>query len=138
VLFLSSLVLVFGTVAVFAANVILGDSGRLAVGYRQMVHAEVPYLLIGALALGVMLGIAAVVRRRSLSRIVVVGLEAVVLSFFLYLVFDMTVLPAHELAVSVGDSFPAYALPDQDEVVHTTTVGEARAPGLYIFYRGDW
>jgi len=40
--------------------------------------------------------------------------------------------------VAVGDPFPAYALEDQDGVLHQLAAHEQRPPTLYIFYRGHW
>jgi hypothetical protein len=49
-----------------------------------------------------------------------------------------SVLPAHALAIEVGDPFPAYALQDQNGALHERAALEKRAPALYIFYRGHW
>jgi hypothetical protein len=47
-------------------------------------------------------------------------------------------LPESTLRVSIGDPFPGFELPDQDESVHSRVASAPRPPELYIFYRGDW
>ena len=60
-LLISSLVFVLGTVAVIVSNA--GSTGLgVRFGYEQLIHARIPWLLIGSLALGCTLGVASIVR----------------------------------------------------------------------------
>jgi hypothetical protein len=136
--FVASLILVFGTVLVFVANVVLSDRGVLAPGFEQMIHAEIPWLLVSALVAGVLLGVVSVVRKRSWPKVGLVTIEVVVAAFALFFFLDLTRLPAHPLAVHVGERFPAYSLTDQDGAVHTNESDGRRGAALYVFYRGDW
>jgi hypothetical protein len=68
----------------------------------------------------------------------VVVLEVVPVAYLTWYVLLGSALPAHELAVDVGDPFPSYALEDQDGALHELAVLEKRRPAYYVFYRGGW
>lgn len=131
-----SALIVFGTVAVVLRN--LGaEDGELRFGFEQVIHARIPWLVLGLLWGGFGLGIAAVVRRGSVPRFLVVGLELLPVAVVSWhVVFSF--LPSHVLALEVGDAFPAYALKDHDGVLRDVPPSAEGAPALYIFYRGDW
>jgi hypothetical protein len=137
-LFGLSVLLVFGTVAVFVTNVVLGDRGQLGFGFEQMIHARIPWLLLVPVVVGSALGMASLVRRRTWYRSAFVGLEVAICAFALFYFTSFSFLPAHELAVKVGDPLPSFSLGDQDGNVHTVEASAERRPALYIFYRGDW
>ena len=65
-------------------------------------------------------------------------LEIPAVGYVSWYVLVGSVLPVHALAVEVGDSFPAYALENQDGALQQLTALEKRPPALYIFYRGHW
>jgi hypothetical protein len=137
VLLIASLVLVLGAVAVILAGALLGEA---APGFAvdQLIYARVPWLLLGALAAGCALAVAALVRRPTWGKLPVVAI-AVLLSGLLGLYFlRLSLLPPHAMAVAVGDPLPSYSLPDQEGRIHRTEVGAPRPPALYIFYRGHW
>ena len=131
-----SLVLVLGTFAWF----ILGAQGTspLALGTEQLIHARIPWLALGALALGCGLGVAALVRRRRWYAWGSVGLELVLSGLLGFYFLRVGFLPEHKLAVGVGEGFPSYALADQDGVLRSNDGAPPRTRALYIFYRGDW
>lgn len=131
-----SALLVFGTTYGVLRNF---DPGmrELGVGFEQLIHARIPWLVLGLLWSGLAMGVAAIARRRSAIRWLVVGAEVlVVAAISLYVAGSFP--PPHTLALDVGDRFPAYALTDQDGELRSFEPGEAGAPALYIFYRGDW
>ena len=131
-----SALVVLGTLALVFTNMVA--EGTLPLGYEQMIHARIPWLILAALALGGGLGIASLVRRRSIARYAIVGVElalgGLLASYFVTLSF----LPPHSLALQVGDSFPVRSLSDQDGTVHQTGASPDGGPALYVFYRGDW
>jgi hypothetical protein len=132
-----SMLLVFGTLALIGVN-LASESPELRLGAGQIIHGRVPWLLLGGLWLGVALGVASLLRGRRLPRLGVLLLEIPPVAFVSWYVLVASVVPAHALAVDVGDPFPGYALADQDGALHEVASGERRPPALYIFYRGHW
>ncbi len=132
-----SALLVFGTFG--WVLVALGESDRLVPGFEQLIHAEIPWIVLGALWLGGALGLLALFRRRRRwFHWPVVGLELALVGPVSFYVLQLSWLPPHSLAIDVGAPFPSYALLDQDEQLRTREAGAPRPPELYIFYRGDW
>ncbi len=134
---IASIVLVFGAVAVLVGNVVMSDQGQLGLGFEQMIHARIPWLLVAALLLGAGLGVASLVRARRGYKWAIVPVE-VFFAVFLSWSISLSFLPEHRLALSVGDAFPSYSLVDQDGELHSVQSATGRSPTLFIFYRGDW
>ena len=133
----ASLALVLGAVAWVGMS--LGSTRpELVFGYEQVIHARIPWLLLGTLWLGVALGGLALVRGRRWYHYSLVGAELLLVGGLTFYFVEASFLPKRDLRVAVGDAFPAYALVDQDEGLHRRESGEVRAPALYVFYRGDW
>jgi hypothetical protein len=132
-----SIVLVFGALGVFVGNAMLSEQGELGFGYEQMIHARIPWLLLSALFLGSGLGLWSLVRARRWYKWAIVPIEVAVAILLTVYFTNLSFLPEHRLAVSIGDRFPSYELPDQDGELHTFR-STANRPALYIFYRGDW
>ncbi len=131
-----SALLILGSVATFV--VALGPSPELPLIKDQVIHARVPWGILGCVWIGLALGVAAMIRKRSVLRwIAFVPLVAVASLASGYLM-EPSYLPESTLRVAVGDPFPGFDLPDQDEVVHSRVMSAPRPPELYIFYRGDW
>ena len=133
-LWLSSL-LVFGCLAWFVA---FASGADLPLGRDQLIHARIPWLVLGLLWAGASLGVVSLVRKRRLSRWLIVGLQAPVVAFLSIYFLQLSFVPDHRVALKVGDAFPSYALLDQDGALQSLDAGEPREPALYIFYRGDW
>jgi hypothetical protein len=132
-----SMLLVFGTLAVIGVN--LGsESPDLRLGAGWIIHGRVPWPLLGALWAGTALGAASLLRGRRWPKLGVLLLEIPLVALVSWYVLVASVVPAHALAVDVGDPFPAYALQDQDGALHEVAAREERPPALYIFYRGHW
>jgi hypothetical protein len=132
-----SILLVFGTLAWLGVN--LGsESPDPGLGAGLLIRGGVPWLLLAALWGGVALGVASLFRGRRLPKLGVLVLEVPAVAFVSWYVLVGSALPARALAVEVGDAFPAYALRDQDGVLHEHAAGERRTPALYVFYRGHW
>ncbi len=133
---IASALVVLGTLALVITNMLA--EGTLPLGYEQMIHARIPWLILAALTLGCGLGIASLVRRRSVARYAIVGVElalgGLLASYFVTLSF----LPAHSLALEVGDPFPVHSLRDQDGTIRATGAAAGEGSALYVFYRGDW
>ena len=132
-----SMLLVFGTLAVIGVN-LASESPELRLGAGQIIHGRVPWLLLGGLWAGVALGVASLFRGRRLPKLGVLLLEIPLVALVSWYVLVLSVVPAHALAVDVGDPFPGYALADQDGALHEVASREKRTPALYIFYRGHW
>jgi len=133
-----SLLMVFAALGVFAANVLLSGYGMVGPGVGQILYAPIPWWLLAALTAGAALGMGSLFRRRGPVRVLVVAAEVGVAAFLGFLLLSFTELPAHDLAVSVGDRFPSYSLEDQDGNSREYRAGAARKRALYVFYRGDW
>mgnify|MGYP006153333515 FL=1 len=133
-IWISSL-LVFGCLAWCVAG--LSSSG-VPFGHEQLIHARIPWILLGLVWSGAGLGLAALARKRKLSNWLILGLEAPVVGFLSFYFIQGSFLPDHTIALEVGQSFPSYALLDQDGTIQGLDAGEPREPALYIFYRGDW
>lgn len=132
-----SMLLVFGTLALIGVQ--LGtDAPDLDWGAGLIIRGRVPWVLLAALWGGVALGAASLLRGRKLPKLAVLALEIVPVGFVTWYVLVGSVLPAHRLAVDVGDPFPAFALQDQDGTLHQRAALEKRPPALYVFYRGHW
>jgi hypothetical protein len=132
-----SILLVFGTLALIGVN-LTSESPELHLGAGLIIHGRIPWLLLAALWGGVALGVASLFRGRKLPKLGVLLFEIAPVAFVSWYLLAGGMLPAHALAVAVGDPFPAYALEDQDGVLHQRAALEKRPPALYIFYRGRW
>jgi len=138
VILVLSIVLVFGAVGVFVGNAMMSEQGQLGLGFEQMIHARIPWLLVAALLGGAALGVWSLVRARRWYKWVIVPVELLFAGLLTFYFTSFSFLPEHRLALSVGDAFPSYSLVDQDGNTHTMQASSARRPALYVFYRGDW
>lgn len=132
-----SILLVFGSLALIGVN-LTSESPRLHLGASLLIDGRVPWALLAVLWGGVALGVAALLRGRKLPKLGVLLVEVPLVALVSWYVLVGSMLPAHSLAIDVGDPFPAYALEDQDGVLHQFAALEKRPPALYIFYRGHW
>ncbi len=114
------------------------EAPDLRLGAGLIIHGRIPWILLAAPWAGVALGAASRFSGRRLSKLGVLSLEIPVVATVSWYVLAGSTLPAHVLAVGVGDPFPAYVLEDQDGVLHEVAAGEKRRPALYVFYRGHW
>ena len=131
-----SLVLVLGTTAIVAMNMV--PSTSLHFGYAQMIHARIPWLLLGALWVGLLCAAVAVRQKPSWWRIGIGATELALVGLWSVLFLSASFVQRGELAVRPGDRFPSFQLPDQDRrLVSFPPVGQSN-PALFIFYRGDW
>ncbi len=137
-LFTLSILLVFGALAVFVGNMSVSEQGQLGFGFEQMIHARVPWLLLAPPFIGAALGIFSLVRARRWYKWALVPVEVFFAGLFTWYLTSFSFLPEHQLALAVGDPFPAYSLVDQDGSVHAVESRTDRKPALYVFYRGDW
>lgn len=133
-----SILLVFGAVGMFVGNIAASEQGQLGVGFEQMIHARIPWLLLLPLLGGSALGVVSLVRRRRWYKWGIVSVEVFFAVLLTWYFMSFSFLPEHRLALAVGDRFPAYALLDQDGNLHRVDAGAPRRRALYIFYRGDW
>lgn len=132
-----SMLLVFGALALIGVN-LSSVSPALDLGAGLIIRGRIPWALLAVLWGGVALGVASLFRSRLLPALGVLLLELTTVAFVTWYVAFGSVLPAHSLAIDVGDPFPAYALQDQNGALHEHVALEKRAPALYIFYRGHW
>ena len=132
-----SMLLVFGTLTLIGVN-LTSESPELELGAGLIIRGRIPWILLALLWGGVALGVASLSRGRSLAKLGVLLLEITPVGFVSWYVILGSVLPAHTLAIEVGDPFPAYALQDQDGALHERAALERRPPAIYIFYRGHW
>ncbi len=133
-----SVVLVFGAVGLFVGNMSVSEQGSLGPAYEQMIHARIPWLLLGAALVGAALGVVSLVRRRRGYKWVIVPVELFFAGLLTFYFTSYGFLPEHALALEVGDPFPAYTLIDQDGNERTSPASNGRRSALYVFYRGDW
>jgi hypothetical protein len=132
-----SMLLVFGTLTLIGVN-LTSESPELELGAGLIIRGRIPWILLAVLWAGVALGLASLSRGRNPVKLGALLLEIAAVGFVSWYVILGSVLPAHTLAIEVGDPFPAYALQDQDEALHERAALEKRPPALYIFYRGHW
>jgi hypothetical protein len=132
-----SMLLVFGTLALIVMN-LASEAPALELGAGLLIRGRIPWILLAALWGGVALGVASLFRGRKLPKLGVLLLEIATVAFVSWYVMVGSVLPAHALAIQVGDPFPAYALKDQDETLHEVAALQKQSPAMYIFYRGHW
>jgi hypothetical protein len=132
-----SILLVFGTLGLIGVN-LTAEAPELQLGASLIIRGRIPWLLLVVLWGGVALGLASLSSGRKLPKLGVLLLEIAPVAFVSWYVTLGSVLPAHALAIEVGDPFPAYALQDQNGALHERAALEKRPPALYIFYRGHW
>jgi len=132
-----SLLLVSGALTLIGVN-LTSESPDLQLGAGLIIRGRIPWPLLLLLWGGVALGVVSLFRDRVLTKLGVLLLEIVPVAYVSWYVLVGSVLPAHTLAVEVGDPFPAYTLVDQDDALHQLAALEKRTPALYIFYRGHW
>ncbi len=137
-LLIASLVLVLGAFGVYIGNAIVSEQGQLGLGFEQMIHARIPWLLLAAALGGAGLGVASLVRSRRWYKWLVVPVEVGLAGLLTFYFVSMSFLPEHRLALSVGDPFPAYSLVDHDGELRAVEPARSGRAALYIFYRGDW
>ncbi len=136
-LLLISAILVLAPLGVVIIN-IMGSPAELHFGFEQMIHARTPWLLLGSLGLGGLLGVATLIKKWSWGAFSVVAVELLIVAALSFMFMGMSKLPEHPLGVAQGDAFPAYTLTGHDGREYSTQAGEPRPRALYIFYRGDW
>lgn len=132
-----SILLVFGTLALIGVN-LTAESPDLQLGASLIIRGRIPWILLAVLWGGVALGAASLLHGRRLPKLGALLLEIAPVAFVSWYVLVGSVLPPHDLAIGVGDPFPAYALRDQDGNLHERAALEKRTPALYVFYRGHW
>ena len=132
-----SILLVFGALALIGVN-LTSESPELHLGAGLIIGGRIPWLVLLTLWGGIALAVASLFRGRALPKLGVLLLEIPAVAFVSWYVLAGSTLPAHALAVEVGDPFPAYALENQDGALQQLTALEKRPPALYIFYRGHW
>lgn len=132
-----SFLMVAGALALIGVN-LTSETPALHLGAGLIIGGPVPWLPLLTLWGGVALGVASLFRGLALPKLGVLLLEIPPVAYVSWYVLVGSALPAHALAVEVGDPFPAYALEDQDGAVHQLAALEKRTPALYIFYRGYW
>ena len=132
-----SALLVFGTAGVIVSN-LAAQEGQLLPGFQQLIHARIPWLLLGLLWTGAALGLVSLVRTWRRSKLALVVLEFALVGLASWYFLSGSFLPPHRLAVDVGDPFPAWELVDQDGRHREFRQAKGPGPSLYIFYRGDW
>ena len=137
-LLIASLVLVLSAFGVYIGNVVLSEQGQLGLGFEQMIHARIPWLLLAAALGGAGLGVASLVRSRRWYKWLVVPVEVGLAGLLTFYFVSVSILPEHRLALSVGDPFPAYSLVDHDGELRAVEPARSGRAALYIFYRGDW
>ena len=137
-LLIASMVLVLGAFGVFIGNVMVSEQGQLGLGFQQMIHARIPWLLLAAALGGAGLGMASLVRSRRWYKWLVVPVEVGLAGLLTFYFVSISFLPEHRLALSVGDPFPAYSLVDHDGELRAVEPARSGRAALYIFYRGDW
>ncbi len=145
-LFFLSLALVFGVFGLLMAAAGASDPSALPIPTSWLIHARTPVGLLALVASGVALGVLSLFRRPRWFKIPIVAAEVAAAGLLGFYFLDMSFLPERTLGVAVGDSFPAWELPDQDGRLRrfpqpegtTGTTIRARNRALYIFYRGDW
>ncbi len=135
---LASILLVFGTVALFIGNLQVSEGGGLGVLHDQMIHARLPWLLILAPVAGAGLGVWSLVRQRRWYKWGIVPVEILFAGLLVFYFTSMSFLPEPRLALAGGDAFPSSSLPDQDGILRVAETGADQRPALYVFYRGDW
>lgn len=87
-------------------------------------------LLLGALVAAFLSG------RRTRMLVVAVTVVLGVAVFYPHSVKTRT--STAELAIVVGDTFPAVTLPTSNGTVFSSVALRGRSAALYLFYRGDW
>jgi hypothetical protein len=132
-----SMLLVFGTLALIGVN-LTAESPELQLGAGLIIGGRVPWILLAALWGGVALGVASLVRGRNLAKLAVLLVEVASVGFVSWYMILGSAVPAHAVAIDVGEPFPAFALHDQDGALHQHTSLEKRPPALFVFYRGHW
>ena len=132
-----SAALVFGALGWFMASA-SHSGGGLPLGYQQFIHARIPWLVLGCLWFGAVLGMVLLFRDRRWLHWAVVLCELPVAAFLSAYLLFLSFPPVTALALGEGDAFPGYELSDQSGRMHRLDAGEPREPALYIFYRGDW
>ncbi len=137
-LLIASLVLVLGALGVFIGIFVVSAQDQLSLGFEQMIHARIPWLLLAAALGGAGLGVASLVRSRRWYKWLIVPVELFFAGLLTFYFTSYSFLPEHALALEVGDPFPAYTLVDQDGNERTSPASNGRRSALYVFYRGDW
>jgi hypothetical protein len=115
-----------------------GDPSQLRPGFEQMIHARLPWGVLGALGIAAALTAVSLMLRRRWYGWLLLGLELLLLGTLTHYFVRGSVLPPSHLKLQAGDAFPSYALEDQDRKLHERISGEPGQAALYIFYRGDW
>ena len=118
--------LVVSSVAVFFLRLRLGLYSRYP--YEQ-------FVLVGA---AVVVGLVAALSHPGPVSLVLLGLELAALAVVVRYFAIGERFPAGEIAVSTGDPFPEFTLPDSEGRPFESRIQQRGTPALYIFYRGHF
>lgn len=113
-------------------------------GISYFLMLDVPWIRSAAIpntvltVAGLVLTVAALVKRRSRVTIIA-GLVSIFFSIgFLSSFYVMMKLPAAQATVAVGNDAPDFELPNQDGEPVRLSSFEGNGPVLLVFYRGHW
>ena len=136
ILLLGLILVAAGVAVVFGGAAFSG--AELPMGFQQLIHARIPWLLLGLLWTGSGLTLYSLITKHRWSKYLAVVPALAVTGLLSWYFLGVSWLPDYEAKYTVGAPFPSYSLPDQNGDTHTVLASTPRRPALYIFYRGDW
>jgi hypothetical protein len=99
----------------------------------------VPWYLPVLTTLGALLLLVSVVQRRTIVRLLALGLLAVFAGSQWFFLVSLAKLPAYEGPVQVGHKLPAFRTTKADGMLFTERYLESGgAPTILVFFRGRW
>lgn len=135
---LASILLAAAAVYAFAGNIFAENPADMPFGQAQIIYADVPWGILGVLAVAALIAVATAVKKRSFVAGAVGVVHTGLLGYLTFILLTAGALPEHALARSVGDPFPGFDLVSDSGARVSASEGSAKAPALYVFYRGDW
>ncbi len=121
------------------AGIVVGLLGiPLYVVQFQMGMFTVPWYQPALAALGVLLLLGAVARRRSITRLIALVLVAAFAGLDSYFVVSMSKLPSYEGPARVGQKMPAFRTVKADGTPFTEKELQSGKFNVLVFNRGRW
>jgi hypothetical protein len=98
----------------------------------------VPWYTPALTTLGALLLLGSVARRRSIVRVIALGLVAALAGFEWYFLVSLTRLPAYEGPARAGQKIPAFRTTLADGRPFTEQDLQEGTPSVLVFFRGRW
>jgi hypothetical protein len=105
---------------------------------RRGVYRRYPYELFVLAGASALVGLFAALESPGPVSVALAAVEGIALALLVAYVVKGARFSRGDVAVKVGDRFPAFRLPDSEGGAFESASMVGKSAALYLFYRGDW